>query len=47
MQFLIIIPVAALIIAGIVFGILAAKKRREAMAALANKLGMSFSHQKT
>ena len=46
MQFLIIIPVAALIIAGIVFGLLMAKKRREAMAALAHKLGMSFSPQK-
>jgi hypothetical protein len=46
MQFLIIIFFIALAITGIVFAILAAKKRREALRALAHKLGMSFSPKK-
>jgi len=46
MQILPVIIIAVIAIAGIVFGILAAKKRREAMAALANKLGMTFSPKK-
>ncbi|MHC4638285.1 MAG: hypothetical protein ACYTBP_05105 [Planctomycetota bacterium] len=46
MQSLVIILVIALIIAGIVFGHIAAKKRREDLNCLAQKLGMSFHPEK-
>ncbi len=46
MQVLIIVGVAALIIVGAVFAHLAAKKRREAMFALAARLGLRFDPDK-
>jgi hypothetical protein len=42
MQFVIIIAVVALIVVGAIFGHLAAQKRRQAMFALAAKLGLCF-----
>ncbi|MCK5171919.1 MAG: hypothetical protein KAR47_00920, partial [Planctomycetes bacterium] len=42
-QIAIVIVVVAVIIAGIVFSAIAAKKRREALAGLAQRLGFSFS----
>lgn len=42
MQVLIVVGVLALIVVGAVFGYLGAKKRREAMMALAAKLGLRF-----
>lgn len=41
--FLVIVGVAALIAGGIAWSFYAARKRREAMSALANELGLSFS----
>ncbi len=46
MQFLVIIFVIAIVIAGIVFGILAAKKRREELRTLAAKLGLWYRAEK-
>ncbi len=46
MQILIIVGVVALIIVAAVFGHLAAKKRREAMLALADRLGLRFDSNK-
>ena len=42
MEFVIIIGVIALVIIGVIIGQLQAKKRREAMGALATRLGLSF-----
>ena len=43
MPIVIFILIAGLIIAGIIFGALTAKKRREELSALAARLGLQFS----
>jgi len=45
-QSLIIVVVIAFIVVGIVFGAISARKRREAMMALASRLGLRFSQHK-
>jgi hypothetical protein len=46
MEILIFILVAAIIVTAVIFGSIAARKRREAMAALASQLGLSFAPDK-
>lgn len=46
MQFVIIIGVVALIVVGAILGHIAARKRREAMFALAHRLGLRFDQSK-
>ena len=43
---LIFILFAVLVIAGVIYGAIAAKKRRQEMAALAARLGMRFNAEK-
>ena len=45
MEILIVVLVVGLIVAGIIFNILAAKKRREELGALAARLGLSFDSE--